>query len=75
VSFFIVIDGMSDHALVQPPNTTVLNPDYNPLFSSLCTTDAVNIAAVRDGKFKFLLGTWQGSFDVAEIHTSYSPPI
>jgi hypothetical protein len=73
-SFFIVIDGMSDHVIVHPPNTTTLDPNYNPLFVSLCTTDPANIAAIEDGKFTFVLGISQGSFDVAEIHTSSSPP-
>ena len=74
VSFFVVIDGMSDHAMVQPPNTLVQDPGFNPLFVSLCTTDPANLAAVRDGKFTFVLGTWQGSFDVAGINTSFSAP-
>jgi hypothetical protein len=75
--FFIAIDDRFDHALVKPPYRYDPNPEpiYNPLFQEVCTTDPVNIAAVRDGKFTFHLSTSQGSFDVAAIHTSYSPPL
>ena len=36
--------------------------------------DPVNIAAVQDGKFTFVIGISQGSLDIADITTSYSPP-
>ena len=70
-SFFIVIDGMSDHSVVHPPDTAVPDPDYNPLFVSLCTTDPANIAAIQDGRFTFVLGISQGSFDVTEIRLTW----
>jgi hypothetical protein len=74
--FFIAIDDRFDHAMVKPPYRYDPNPEpvYNPLFQQVCTTDPVNIAAVRDGRFTFHLTTNQGSFDVEAIHTSYSPP-
>jgi len=68
-SFFIVIDGDNGHSFQLPPS-----PDNNPTFASLCTTDPVNIAAVQDGKFTFVIGISQGSLDIARITTSYSPP-
>ena len=68
-SFFIVIDGDSAHAFQLVPSA-----DNNPTFAELCTTDPVNIAAVQDGKFTFVIGISQGSLDIADITTSYSPP-